>query len=110
MEFRQVYEQGERRSTSLCTIFFRPNGRAETRLGVTVPSRVGGAVLRNRIKRRVREVFRQNKAAFADGWDVVVNPRKEVATVAYPILERQLLRLFPKRPSPATGEPTRSVG
>jgi len=95
VDFRLVYEEGQRRSASVCTIFFRPNGLAETRLGITVPVRVGGAVLRNRIKRRVREIFRQNRTALASGWDVVVNPRKSAATMAYPALEKQLLRLFP---------------
>ncbi len=95
VDFRLVYEEGQRRSASVCTVFIRPNGLAETRLGITVPVRVGGAVLRNRIKRRVREVFRQNRMRLAGGWDIVVNPRKNAATIAYPALEKQMLRLFP---------------
>jgi len=105
VEFRRVYEEGERRSASVCTAFFRPNGLAETRLGITVPVRVGKAVLRNRIKRRVREVFRQNRQALAEGWDIVVNPRKSAATMPYPAFEKQMLRLFPVRPpNVSTGE------
>jgi ribonuclease P protein component len=95
VDFRRVYEEGQRRSASVCTVFFRPNGLEETRLGVTTPARLGGAVLRNRIRRRVREVFRQNRWRLAGGWDVVLNPRPSVATIAYPVLEKQLLRLFP---------------
>ncbi len=94
-EFRRVYEEGQRRSASVCTVFIRPNGLAETRLGITVPVRVGHAVLRNRIKRRVREVFRLHRTELAAGWDIVVNPRMSAATIAYPALEKQLLRLFP---------------
>jgi ribonuclease P protein component len=105
MEFRQVYEEGQRRSASVCIVFFRPNGLEETRLGITVPVRVGGSVLRNRIKRRVREVFRQNRATLPGGWDIVVNPRKGAATIAYPVLERELLHLFPGTlPEPSSGE------
>jgi ribonuclease P protein component len=97
VEFRQAYEEGQRRSASVCTAFIRPNGLAETRLGITVPVRIGRAVLRNRIRRRVREVFRQNRETLEGGWDIVVNPRKSAATIAYPALEKQLLRLFPGR-------------
>ncbi len=97
MEFRQVYEEGQRRSASVCTVFFRPNGLEETRLGITVPARVGCSVLRSRIKRRVREVFRNHRQALPGGWDIVVNPRRTAATMGYPAFEQQLLHLFPGR-------------
>jgi len=104
VEFRQVYEEGQRRSASVCTAFIRSNGLAETRLGITVPVRVGNAVYRNRIKRRVREVFRQNRETLAEGWDIVVNPRKSAATMPYPAFEQQMLRLFPRRSPAASSE------
>ena len=97
-DFRQVYEQGERRSAPLCTAFFRANGLPETRLGITLPRALGHAVVRNRIKRRVREVFRLNRAAIPGGWDIVLNPRQAAASAPFETLARELLRLFPKRP------------
>ncbi|TAM84816.1 MAG: ribonuclease P protein component [Acidobacteria bacterium] len=108
LEFQRVYEQGRRRSASLCTIFYRPNGLAQTRLGITVPRRLGTAVLRNRIKRRVREIFRLHRQELPAGWDIVLNPRPAAARVAYPVLERELLRLFPSAPPEASSaeEPT----
>ena len=75
------------------------------RLGITVPKRLGGAVVRNRIKRRVREVFRQHRQELPGGWDVVLNPRRSAASVAFRVLERELLRLFPdKSPRAPSGE------
>ncbi len=97
-EFRRVYEEGKRRSASLCTVFFRSNGLAESRLGLTVPVAVGSAPLRNRLKRRVREVFRLNQATIPGGWDIVVNPRKGLARAPFDALTRELLRLFPAAP------------
>jgi len=94
-EFRRVYEGGERRSTPLCTVFFRLNGLEHSRLGITAPKRLGSAVLRNRIKRRLREVFRLNGKAIAKGWDIVLNPRLGAAKVEFTILAREILRLFP---------------
>lgn len=99
-EFRRVYEEGQRRSAPLCVVFFRCNGLPHARLGITVPARLGKAVVRNRVKRRLREVFRRNQAAIPGGWDIVVNPRAAVATTPFQTLARELLRLFPSQPPP----------
>ena len=95
-EFRQVYEVGQRRSAPIGVIFFRPNGLSMTRLGITAPTKLGGAVFRNRVKRRVREVFRLNRLTSPAGWDIVVNPREAMATVEFSKLVQELLRLFPR--------------
>jgi ribonuclease P protein component len=100
-EFRRVYEEGKRRSAPLCTVFFRANGLAESRLGLTVPATVGNAVLRNRVKRRIREAFRLNRTGIPGGWDMVVNPRKDVARVPFVTLVQELMRLFPASPPSA---------
>jgi ribonuclease P protein component len=100
-EFRRVYDEGQRRNGSTFAVFYRPNGLAETRLGVTVPTRVGGAVLRNRVKRRLRELFRLNRERFPIGWDIVLNPREAAGRVPFRSLEKEMLRLFPSQAPPA---------
>ncbi|HUY15098.1 MAG TPA: ribonuclease P protein component [Terriglobia bacterium] len=100
-EFRRVYEEGRRESTRICTIFTRSNGLSKTRLGITTPSALGGAVVRNRIKRRLREVFRLNQARIPAGWDMVLNPRPKIATMPFESLTREMLRLFPAAPPKA---------
>lgn len=97
-EFRRVYEEGQRRSASLCTIFFMPNGLTESRLGVTTPRQLGKAVARNRIRRRLREVFRRHRQDLARGWDIVLNPRPPILQASFGALTRELLRLFPQQP------------
>ncbi len=97
-EFRRVYEEGQRRSGPLCALFFRSNGLQHTRLGVTASTRLGKAVLRNRVKRRLREAFRRNREVIPGGWDIVVNPREAVARVPYATLVKELCRLFPNQP------------
>ena len=103
-DFRRVYDEGQRRSSSLCTAFWRANGLPHTRMGITTPTKLGNAVLRNRLKRRLREVFRLNQATMARGWDVVLNPRPAVAWVSFQHLVKEILRLFPRTP-PAEGAP-----
>ena len=100
-EFRRVYQEGRRRSAPLCVVFFLSNGLAQSRLGLTVPSSVGNAVLRNRLKRRVREVFRLSQDSIAAGWDIVVNPRKDAAKAPFLTLMRELMRLFPAHAAPS---------
>jgi ribonuclease P protein component len=94
-DFRRVYEEGRRRNAPLCTAFFRSNGLSYTRLGITVPRAVGNAVVRNRIKRRLREIFRVQRHRIAGGWDVVLNPRKAAAEAPFLSLTREVLGLFP---------------
>jgi len=103
-DFRRVYDEGQRRSSSLCTAFWRANDLPHTRLGVTTPTALGNAVLRNRLKRRLREVFRLNHTAMVRGWDVVLNPRPAVARVSFEHLSKEILRLLPRTP-PAEGSP-----
>jgi ribonuclease P protein component len=103
-EFRRVYDEGQRRSTPSGVVFFRPNGLPHSRLGITAPARLGKAVLRNRAKRRVREVFRLNRTALPGGWDILVNPRQAMATLPFRTLQRELLRLFPNRPPARVGK------
>jgi ribonuclease P protein component len=102
IEFRRVYEQGRRRRAPLCTAFYRANGLSYSRLGITVPRALGKSVLRNRVKRRLREVFRVNRRALPGGWDIVLNPGQQVAEVPFPRLEEEILRLLPHVPPDRT--------
>ena len=70
--------------------------------------RLGKAVVRNRLKRRLREVFRRHRAGLPGGWDVVVNPREVVATVPFRALEEEFLRLFPNHSPPGVAEEIRA--
>jgi len=64
-----------------------------SRLGITVTRKFGGAVLRNRSKRIVREIFRRNRDAFGVACDFVVNVRTGALERPYGELERELTDL-----------------
>jgi ribonuclease P protein component len=66
------------------------------RLGLTVPRALGGAVVRNRIKRRLREAFRQHRAEFGPQWDIVLNPRRAALTAPFADLERAMQKVIEK--------------
>lgn len=83
-DFQQVYDQGLRLHGRLLTIFVLDTGAACARLGVAATKKLGSAVVRNRAKRLLREIFRRNKPT---GCDLVVIPRREALTVPFATLE-----------------------
>jgi ribonuclease P protein component len=88
-EFQRVYQQGRRQFTGNMTVFFlRRHGddasRADSlRVGLTVGKVLGGAVERNRIKRRMREAIRLSWPIEKAPVDVVFNPRKSVLQLPF---------------------------
>jgi ribonuclease P protein component len=66
------------------------NDCGETRLGITVSGKVGNAVVRNRIKRLVREFFRRRRHELAPGLDILVIAKKTAAGVSLTLVENEL--------------------
>jgi ribonuclease P protein component len=99
-DFRTVYDNGIRVSCPLFAAFClaRPNAGegATARLGLTVPRALGGAVVRNRIKRRLREAFRRHRGEFGVCWDIVLNPRRAALTAPFAEIERALQKVIEK--------------
>jgi len=74
-EFQAAYGRGLRKIRGPLTVFGRPNGLESSRLGLSVGRRVGPAVVRVRLKRLLREAFRQQRASMPPGYDLVVSVR-----------------------------------
>ena len=64
------------------------------RIGFTTPRALGKAVVRNRIRRRVREAVRLHLEQLSPEWSIVFNPRRQAMEATFPELEREVLRLF----------------
>lgn len=75
LDYRAVYEEGVRKGRGPIVVVALPNGSATNRLGLSVPRRVGSAVERGRVKRRLREVFRLNQRQMPSGYDLIVAVR-----------------------------------
>ena len=94
--FRRAYNKGKTAADSRLALYVRRNGRKSNRLGFTVSTKVGHAVVRNRIRRRLREIYRLNEGALASGCDVVVVARTRCASSDYHQLEKSFLKLADK--------------
>ena len=77
-EFRKVFDQGRKVVTSTLVFHYLRTHLTEPRLGLAVSRKVGKAVVRNKVKRRIREAFRLEKKRFPQAFDIVVYPRKGI--------------------------------
>jgi len=123
VDYEAVYGAGQRRSSPQFAIFFRAQqtirrepsepgpgaGHANvkgpssettasrppvSRFGISVKKALGGAVVRNRIRRRIREILRCNRTEIPSGWDIVIHPKRSVAQAPFAPLQAELVRLL----------------
>lgn len=95
-DFRQAYQKGKSIVNAYLVLYYRKNLRNEYRIGFSVSKKVGKAVIRNRIKRRLREICRLNEKIFPPGLDLIVVARVRVKDASYRIMEKSLLDLVRK--------------
>lgn len=93
--FRRLYSTSGH-ANSYLVLYARKNRSATNRVGVTVSKKLGGAVVRNRVRRRLREVYRLNETKFAPGWDIVVVARSRCVNAPFDQLIRAYLSLAEK--------------
>ncbi len=98
-EFERVYKQGRRHFSASITVFYWPRPAEETptaglRVGFTVGRALGGAVQRNRMKRRLREAVRMMRPPAGVAADVVINPKKSLLATDFAALQNEVSRAF----------------
>ena len=105
-DFERVYKQGRRHFSSHMTVFYLRQAEGDSshgavpekgaRIGFTVGRVLGGAVERNRIKRRLREAVRLRRSVLkgAGAVDVVINPKKSVLTLEFSVVLEEVGRAF----------------
>ena len=91
-EFRRLYAKGERAGGPRMVIYRRRNRLGVNRLGITVSTKLGKAVHRNKIRRRIKEIFRLNNHKLVQGWDIVVVARMKCRFSTYQEIEEEFLR------------------
>jgi ribonuclease P protein component len=107
-DFERVYKQGRRHFSATMTVFYLARAVAEPaeskrgsapitsgpRVGFTVGKALGGAVVRNRMKRRLREAVRLARVAQAGAVDVVINPKKSLLAAEFAAVLNEVKRAF----------------
>lgn len=95
-QFLAVSRRGRKVQDACFIVYYRPGGTDHPRLGVTVSRRVGNAVTRNRVKRLVREFFRNNRHRLEDNWDLNVIAKPAASGLRAHEVAASLNRLFSK--------------
>lgn len=96
-DFQLVYRKGRKSFSGNVTALYRERAGEDgsgPRVGFAVGKVLGGAVERNRIRRRMREVVRRNLAKLTRPVDVVLHPRKSVLQLEFPKLDAEIQQLF----------------
>ena len=90
-EFHRLYSKGESAVTPYLVVYARKSGRRCNRIGFTVSNKLGNAVKRNRVRRRLREIYRLNEDRFLRGTELVVVARARAVGASYRQLEHAFL-------------------
>jgi ribonuclease P protein component len=94
-DFDRVYKQGRRHFAAHMTVFYRAREQGEgLRIGFTVGKVLGGAVERNRMKRRLREAARLHWPGVRVPVDVVINPKRSMRTTEFSEVGNEISRAF----------------
>ena len=93
--FRRLYQTNGFASPYM-VLYARKNRTGANRVGITVSKKLGKAHIRNRIRRRSREVYRLNEEAFQPGWDIVLVARSRALNAPFSQLNASCLSLAAK--------------
>jgi ribonuclease P protein component len=91
-QYTLVYKEGSSQTSDLVVMKALPNGLDLSRYGFSVSRRVGGAVVRNRVKRRLREILRS--APLKSGYDIIFMARPQAAAAKPARLEKSVKTLL----------------
>lgn len=93
-EFIRVQKAGKRLSTPSLLILIYSTNSGTTRLGIAVSKKIGKSVVRNALKRLIREIFRTHRDFFPASADIVVIPKKVGYRLEYEALAKEVRQLF----------------
>lgn len=91
-QYGLVYRKGASWVNNLLVMRALPNGSNLSRCGFTITKRVGKAVIRNRVKRRLREIMRS--VTIKPGWDIVVITRSQITSANFVKIKQATLNLL----------------
>ncbi len=95
-DFRRIYRKGQSAVSPSMVVYCQKNRQGRSRLGVTVSTKLGHAVVRNKVRRRLREIYRLHLDRIRPGYDVVVVARVRAVHTPYQKMAGEYLSLLKK--------------
>lgn len=95
-DFRRLYYRGKNIACGYVVVYVQKNRLRGNRLGITCSKTVGKAVVRNRIKRLIRESYRLSEPQLKNGYDIVIVARTRAAGKSFEAIKRDVRYAFGK--------------
>ncbi len=95
-DFKRLYYKGGCIGSDIIVVYYKRNSHSCNRLGITVGKKIGGAVVRNRIKRLIRESYRLSEENMYLGYDIVIVARSKCAEADFKAVNGSLKRILKK--------------
>ena len=95
-DFIKVYKKGKKYWNRNLILYVRKNGLKYSRVGFSITKKVGNSVVRNKIRRRMKEIYRLNFDNIKVGYDIIFIPKKNTVDINYKDLEKAMLHIFKK--------------
>lgn len=92
-EYTEIINLNNSKKSKYFSIYYRKND-GDNRYGITVPKKTGTAVIRNKTKRRIKNIIDNNKKVVHNGYDYVIIIRKGILELTYKEMEKELLNLM----------------
>lgn len=94
MEFKKVYNNGRNYWNRNLVLYVRKNNTDNTRVGYSITKKIGNSVTRNKIRRRMKEIYRLNYINLKKGYDLIFIPKKNIVDISYNELESAMLHIL----------------
>ncbi len=94
MEFRKVYSGGKTYWNRNLVLYVRKNNLSHNRVGYSITKKVGNSVVRNKIRRRMKEIYRLNLSELKGDYDLIFIPKKNVVDISYKELESAMFHIM----------------
>ena len=91
-DFHRLYSRGKSAVDPCLVVYCRRNGLGRNRTGYTVSAKLGGAVVRNRVRRRLRAIYRLNAPSLKKSYDIIIVARTRAVKASYQELDRAFMK------------------
>ncbi len=94
MEFKKVYSGGKNYWNRNLVLYVKKNNIGNTRVGYSITKKIGNSVIRNKIRRRMKEIYRLNFKGIKSNYDLIFIPKRNVVNISYKELESAMLHIL----------------
>lgn len=86
-DFKKAYDKGKSFGNRNLILYIRKNNLDYSRIGITISTKTGNAVVRNKIRRRMKEIYRKKESNIKEGYDLIFIIRRNVPDISFKDLE-----------------------